>query len=121
MVVADDFPAEWPTLVDTLSAQVSRHLVAGDKENTPCVLENTLMAVHVVTKSYKFLKAADSTDVVPDELMDISRRLVAPVHRMVFGPMAAKLSSEGSKADENDDGVVVNIKHMVRGGCGCNG
>lgn len=96
---------------------MKRHGGRTDKENDPWCLENTLMAVHVVTKAFKFFRTtAVANEEAPEALVDISKRLVAPAHRLVFGPMAEALSRQGGKEDENGDAeqAVVNVKLMVR-------
>lgn len=55
IVVKADFPARWPTLVQSLVAQMARvEKNAEDKENSPWATENVAIAIHNLTKCYKF-------------------------------------------------------------------
>jgi len=115
MVVAEDFPAEWPGLVDVLEAELKRHGGRRDKENDPWALENVCIAIHVLSKRYKyFSNSAGPKNTVPAELTDIMQRLVTREYRLIFEPMALVMASSGGKEAENEEGTVVSVKLLVR-------
>lgn len=106
IVASVDFPARWPSLVPTLSAEFDKAVAAApldDQENAPWALDNVLTAIHMLCKHYRFFLRPDMADeTAPEELELIVAHLVNPLREKLFDVCVAKCHADASSISDTE-------------------